>query len=99
MQTAIQELTEKVEESKQVASSAIMFIEGLAEQLVINKDNPRELQALAMELGRSSALLAHAVTDNTEFESAGEVLADATLRDEAPGKVITEEDKTTTFYS
>jgi predicted transcriptional regulator len=98
MQTAIQELTERVEESKQVASSAIIFIEGLAEQLTTDKDDPQALQALAIELGRSSTLLAQAITDNTEFEGPGEVAADATLRDEAPGKIITE-DKSTTFYS
>jgi hypothetical protein len=68
MLPALEKLTEKVEESKQVASSAIIFIKGLAEQLVVNKDNPQAIQALADELGASSTDLAQAITENTEFE-------------------------------
>jgi hypothetical protein len=73
MLPALEKLTDQVEKNKQVVSSAVMLITGLAKQIVINKNSPAKIQALADELSASSADLAQAIMDNTPAEDEEEV--------------------------
>jgi uncharacterized protein YjgD (DUF1641 family) len=70
----IRRLTEKVQENKNIMASAIILITKLAEQIVINKNSPEAIQALADELDKSSKLLAQAVTDNIPSDKTPEDL-------------------------
>jgi hypothetical protein len=73
-QNDIKKLTEKMQENKNIMASAVILIAKLAEQIVINKNSPEAIQALADELEKSSKLLAQAITDNTPSDKTPEDL-------------------------
>jgi hypothetical protein len=64
-QQDIDNLRAKVEANGTVINSAVSLIQGLAQQVRDNADDPAELQALAGQLESSANALAQAVTANT----------------------------------
>lgn len=65
MSENIEVLTVAVANIKGVADSAIVLINGLADQIALLKDDPAALQALADELNTEAAVLAEAVATHT----------------------------------
>ena len=68
MSKELDALTLEVQENADVIDSAIVLIEGIAEQLEAIKDDPAKIQALADELNVTSDRLAAAVAAHTEVE-------------------------------
>lgn len=61
----LERLTTEVTEVKTIAKSAVVLIEGIAEQIRLFKDQPAKLAALADSLDATSTELAAAVAANT----------------------------------
>lgn len=65
MSPELQRLTDEVAETKQLAASSVTLINGLAQQIRDNANDPAALNALADDLDGSNKEIADAVTANT----------------------------------
>ena len=65
MTPAMERITREVAETKTAVQSAVTLINGLAQQIRDNADDPVALNALADDLDQSQADIAAAVTANT----------------------------------
>lgn len=77
MTTALETLTQEVEETKGVVESAIVFIQGLKDQLAQAGTDPVKLQELAAALDQQQQALAAAIAVNPQPEPPVEPPVDA----------------------
>lgn len=80
-------LSTQVERATAVSASAVLLINGLAEQIAALKNDPVAIQALADQLAASSDALAAAVSANTVAEA-----EEVVVEEEVP-PVVTDEVK------
>lgn len=68
MSAALERITQEVAETKTAVESAITLINGLAQQIRDNAEDPVALNALADELDAQQAAIGEAVAANTPAE-------------------------------
>lgn len=77
MSKELDDLRDRVAHSIEVEQSAVALIQGLAQQIRDNAQDPAALEELASQLDSSSNSLASAVTANTPADTSGDAGADA----------------------
>ena len=65
MSVEFDDLKREVEESRTVTESAAALVQGLADEIRANKDDPKALEELAKQLDVQTQALASAVSANT----------------------------------
>lgn len=65
MSQELDELTVQVQENTNLEASAIVLIQGLADQIIASKEDPIKIKALSDQLKASAFSLAAAITANT----------------------------------
>lgn len=71
MSKELDDIKREVEESKGVTESAAALIQGLADQIMANKDDPEALEKLAQDLDAQTKALANAVQSGSPYQPSG----------------------------